>query len=143
MKNFFLSLVLVMVNLVANSQVVTLTLTKGQNFTHDASISTYEAMDLNLIDYPYHTVGKNVFTFDLNTKKLTIENCDGVFVYDIAYVEKGEDVVNCIVVYDIGKTLFLLGKTSDGDEEFLMESIEGNEVIGFFSMSEDFNYTVE
>jgi hypothetical protein len=132
-----------MVGLVANSQVVTLTLTKGQNFTHDANISTYDAMNSNLIEYPYHTVGKNVFTFDLNTKKLTIESCDGVFVYDIVYVEKGEDVVNCIVVYDIGKTIFLLGKTSDGDEEFLMESIEGNEVIGFFSMSEDFSYTVE
>ena len=143
MKNLFLSLVLVMVGLVANSQVVTLTLTKGQNFTHDANISTYDAMNSNLIEYPYHTVGKNVFTFDLNTKKLTIESCDGVFVYDIVYVEKGEDVVNCIVVYDIGKTIFLLGKTSDGDEEFLMESIEGNEVIGFFSMSEDFSYTVE
>lgn len=143
MKHVICAFFIMTANLVAKSQVVTLTLTKGQNFTHDASISTYEAMDLNLINYPYHTVGKNVFTFDLNARKLKIESCDGVFVYDIAYVQKGDDVVNCIVVYDVGKTLFLLGKTSDGDEEFLMESIEGNEVIGFFSMSEDFSYTIE
>lgn len=143
MKHLIGTLFLMTASLVATSQVVILTLTKGQNFTHDANMSTYEAMDLDKIEYPYHTVGKNVFIFDLNTKKLTIENCDGVFVYDIAFVEKGEDLVNCIVFYDKGKTLFLLGKTSDGDEEFLMESIEGNEVIGFFSMSEDFSYTVQ
>ena len=143
MKNLFLSLILVMAGLVANSQVITVTVTKAQNFTHDSNISTIDAMNSNLIEYPYHTVGKNVFVFDFNTKVLTIEGGNESYFYTIANVTKNSNVVDCIIVYEGVKTLFLLGETSDNQNQFLMERIEGNQVVGFFSMNSDSNYTIK
>ena len=143
MKNLFLSLVLVMVGLVSNSQVITVTFTKCQNFTHPSNISLVEAMNSNLIEYPYHTEGKNVFTFDFNTKVLTIENSDGVYFYTIDNVTKNNNVVDCVIVYEGVETIFLLGKTSDNQSQFLMGRDEENQMVGFFSMNSDFNYTIK
>ena len=143
MKNLFLSLVLVMVGLVSNSQVITVTFTKCQNFTHPSNISLVEAMNSNLIEYPYYTVGEHVFTFDFNTKVLTIKNSDGLFFYTIDNFKKNNNVIDCVIVYEGLKTIFLLGETSDNQNQFLMGRNEGNQVVGFFSMNSDFNYTIK
>ena len=66
MKHTFLSIVSVMLSLTANSQVITVNVTTDQKFNHPADISTVDAIEKGTKDYPYYTVGNNVFVFDLN-----------------------------------------------------------------------------
>ena len=143
MKNLFLSLVLVMVGLVANSQVITITATTIQTFNHSSSISTIDAMESNLIEYPEYIVGDNTYTFDLNNKILTLKNCDGFFTYNIIKVNESNNILDCVIFDGIGDVLFLVGETSDGNMQFLMGLVDGNKVIGGFSMNSDFSYTVK
>ena len=143
MKNLFLSLVLVMVGLVANSQVITVTATTIQKFNHSSSISTIDAMESNLIEYPEYIVGDNTYTFDLNNKTLTLKNCSGVFTYKIVKINKSDNILDCVAFDGIGDVLFLVGETSDGNMQFLMGLVDGNTVIGGFSMNSDFRYSIK
>ena len=51
MKNLFLSLVLVMVSLFANSQVYTLSLKQVYTFEHPDTISLYDAQTANVLEF--------------------------------------------------------------------------------------------
>jgi hypothetical protein len=143
MKHVICTFLLMTASLIATSQVITVTLTKCQSFSHDASISTIEAMNSDLIEYPYYTVGENVYSFDLNTYKLTFENQEGVFSYEITKVSYNSNVLDCIVFDGTGDVLFLLGETSSGEMQFLHGFTENGKVFGEFSMNEDFSYTIE
>lgn len=144
MKNLFLSLVLVMVGLVANSQVITVTLTKCQNFTHDSNISTVEAMDSNLIEYPYYTEGENIYTFDLNQKIVTLKNSNNeFFTYNLIEINDTKNILNCIAFDGIGNILFLAGKDETGEQQFLIEWFDNDKIVGVFSMNSDFTYTIK
>lgn len=143
MKHVICTFLLMMASLIAMSQVITVTITKCQNFSHDASISTLEAMNSDLIEYPYYTVGLNVFSFDLNTCELTLENQEGAFSYEITKVSHNSNVLDCIVFDGTGDVLFLIGETSSGEMQFLHGFTENGKVFGEFSMNEDFSYTIE
>lgn len=143
MKNLFLSLVLVMVGLVADSQVITVNVHTIQNFNHTSSMSTVDAMRLDLIEYPSYGSGENIYTFDINKKILTLKNSNGVFTSEIVKVNKNKNTLDCVVFDGEFNTLFLLGETSDGDMIFLMENIFNGRVGGAFSMNSDFDYSVK
>lgn len=143
MKNLFLSLVLVMVGLVANSQVITVNVHESQKFIHSSSISTVNAMKLDVIEYPYYTVGENTLIFDLKNKTLTIKNLTGVSTGQIVEINKSENILDCIVMYKGSRVLFLMGKTTDNSNQFLLESVNGDKIEGQFSMNSDFNYSVK
>jgi hypothetical protein len=144
MKNLFLSLVLVMVGLVANSQVITVNIHTVQNFNHSSSMSTVQARQLDLIQYPNYTVGENVYTFDLDKKILTFKNSNGsVFSSEITEVNKNENILDCIVFDGVRNILFIAGSNENGEKEFLMEYIINDEVLGHFSLNSDFDYSVK
>jgi hypothetical protein len=143
MKNLFLSLVLVMVGLVANSQVITVKVTTSQNFSHPSLISTVQAMKDDVIEYPYHIVGENIYTFNLKNKTVTLENSEGFFSCEIKKITKNSNVLDCIVFDGTGDVLFLLGETSSGETQFLHEFIENGKVFGEFSVNGDFSYTIK
>jgi len=144
MKNLFLSLVLVMVGLVANSQVVTVTITKFQNFNHSSSIPTFDAMDSDLIEYPNYGIGKNVYTFDFNKRTVNLVNCNGEFVLPIIEVFNTKNVFDCIVDDNGTKTYYTLGKIEDEDTlEFITEYQDGNRVFGSFSKGSDVTFTTK
>lgn len=144
MKNLFLSLVLVIVGLVANSQVITVNIHTVQNFNHSSSMSTVQARQLDLIEYPSYTVGENVYTFDLDKKKLTFKNSNGSFFsFNIIDITQNENILDCIVFDGIGKALFMLGENENSEREFLTEYIANDKVYGQFSLNSDFSYTVE
>lgn len=144
MKNLFLSLVLVMVGLVANSQVITVNIHTVQNFNHSSVMSTVQARQLDLIEYPSHIVGENVYTFDLNKKILTFKNSNGsFFTFKIVEVNQNENILDCIIFDGVGKSLFLLGVNENNEREFLMEYINNDKVFGQFSLNSDFDYSVK
>ena len=143
MKNLFLSLVFVMIGLVANSQVITVNVHTVQNFNHSSDMSTVQARQLDLIEYPNYTTGENVYTFDLDKKILTLKNCKGFFTCNIIEVNKNENILDCIVFDGIGNVLFMLGENENSEREFLTEYIANDKVYGQFSLNSDFSYTVE
>jgi hypothetical protein len=144
MKNLFLSLVLVMVGLVANSQVITVNIHTVQNFNHSSSMSTVHARQLDLIEYPNYTVGENVYTFDLNKKILTFKNSNGnIFSFKIIDITQNENILDCIVFDGIGNVLFMLGENDNSEKEFLTEYINDDKVFGQFSLNSDFDYSVK
>jgi len=140
MKNLFLSLVLVMVGLVANSQVITVTVTTDQKFNHSSDISTIQAMELDSIEYPYYTVGNNVFVFDLNKRTMSL---NGGKTLIISKINKSENTLDCIVLDNGASVLFVMGETSNGENQFLAEWFSGDKITGYFSMNSDFSYVVK
>jgi hypothetical protein len=140
MKNLFLSLVLVMVGLVANSQVITVTVTTDQKFNHSSDISTIQAMELDAIEYPYYTVGNNVFVFDLNKRTMSL---NGGKTLIISKINKSENTLDCIVLDNGASVLFVMGETSNGENQFLAEWFSGDKITGYFSMNSDFSYVVK
>jgi hypothetical protein len=143
MKNLFLSLVLVMVGLVANSQVITVNIHTVQNFNHSSSMSTVQSRQLDLIEYPNYTVGENLYTFDLDKKILTLKNCKGFFTCNIIEVNKNENILDCIVFDGVRNVLFMLGVNKNNEREFLTEFVDNDKVFGQFSLNSDFDYSVK
>jgi hypothetical protein len=140
MKNIFLSLVLVMVGLVANSQVITVTVTTDQKFNHSSDISTVQAMELDSIEYPYYTVGNNIFVFDLKKRTMSL---NGGKTLIISKINKSENILDCIVLDNGASVLFVMGETSNGQNQFLAEWFSGDKITGYFSMNSDFSYVVK
>lgn len=134
---------LLMANLVANSQVITVTVNTIQKFNHSASISTIDAIESNMIEYPEYIVGENIYTFDLNNKKVSLKNCDGFFTFEIVKINESDNVLDCVAFDGVGDVLFLVGETSDGNMQFLMGLIDDDKYRGGFSMNEDFSYVVK
>ena len=140
MKNLFLSLVLVMVGLVANSQVITVTVTTDQKFNHSADISTIQAMESDAIEYPYYTVGNNVFVFDLKKRTMSL---NGGKTLIISKINKSENTLDCVVLDNGVSVLFVMGETSNGENQFLSEWFSGDKITGYFSMNSDFSYVIK
>ena len=143
MKHLIGTFFLMMASLVAKSQVVTVTATIIQKFNHSSSISTIDAMETNTIEYPEYIVGDNTYTFDLNNKTITLKNCKGFFSFSIVKINESNNILDCVAFDGVGDVLFVVGETSDSKMQFLMALIDGNKVIGGFSMNEDFSYTIE
>lgn len=140
MKHTFLSIVSVMLDLTANSQVITVNVTTDQKFNHPADISTVDAIEKGTIDYPYYTVGNNVFVFDLNKRTMSLNSWKTL---NISKINKTNNVLDCIVLDNGVSILFVMGETSNGESQFLTEWFEGDRITGYFSMNSDFSYTVE
>jgi hypothetical protein len=140
MKNLFLSLVLVMVGLVVNSQVITVTVTTDQKFNHSSNISTIQAMELGVIEYPYYTIGYNVFVFNLNKRTMSI---NGGKTFIISEINKNENVLDCIVLNNGLPVLFVMGETTNGENQFLTEWFSDDKITGYFSMNSDFSYVIK
>ena len=100
-------------------------------------------MNNDLIEYPNYTVGENIYTFDLNNKIVTLKNCNGFFTSPLVEINKNENILDCIAFDGVGNVLFLVGTNDTGDQQFLMEWIDNNKVVGSFSMNSEFNYTIK
>ena len=129
-----------MLGLTANSQVITVNVTTDQKFNHPADISTVDAIEKGTIDYPYYTVGNNVFVFDLNKRTMSLNSGKTL---NISKINKTNNVLDCIVLNNGVSILFVMGETSNGESQFLSEWFEGDRITGYFSMNSDFSYKVQ
>ena len=76
MKNLFLSLVLVMVGLVSNSQVFVVTTDTIQYFHRPKEVKFVPSVEQGLIDYTSLRKGKLVYTIDVTNKTLSMRLSD-------------------------------------------------------------------
>jgi hypothetical protein len=129
-----------MTKLFIQAQVIVVTVTTDQKFNHSDDISTIEAMENEEIEYPYYTVGNNVFVFDLNKRTMSLNNGKTL---NISKINKSDNVLDCIVLDNGVSVLFVMGETSNGESQFLAEWFEGDRITGYFSMNSDFSYKVE
>jgi len=140
MKQITCTLILLMTKLFIQAQVIIVTVTTDQKFNHSADISTIKAIANEEIQYPYYTVGNNVFVFDLNKRTMSM---NGGKSFIISKVNTSDNVLDCIVLNNGVSILFVMGETSNGESQFLTEWFEGDRITGYFSMNSDFSYTVE
>ena len=89
MKNLFLSLVLVMVSLVSNSQVFVVTTDTIQYFQRPKEVKFVPSVEQGLIDYTSLRKGKLVYTIDVTNKTLSMRlSDDEVFNFNITEIFK-------------------------------------------------------
>jgi len=130
--------------LVLNAQVITIKLTKFQNFNHSALIPTFDAMDEDLIEYPNYGVGDNVYTFDLNKMNFHLENVNGSYDLPIIEVFETNNILDCIVMDNGVRTYFTLGKLENEDAlEFITEYQQEDRIYGSFSKGADLKYSIK
>ena len=126
-----------------NAQVITIKLTKFQNFNHSALIPTFDAMDQDLIEYPDYGVGDNTYTFDLSKMNCHLDNVNGSFDFPITEIFQTKNILDCIVMDNGVRTYYTLGKIENEDTlEFITEYQYENRMYGSFSKGEDVNYSV-
>jgi hypothetical protein len=127
-----------------NAQVITIKLTKFQNFNHNALIITFDAMDQDLIEYPNYGIGDNTYTFDLNKKNCHLENINGSFDMPITEIFDTQNILDCIVMDNGTRTYFTLGKIESEDTlEFITEYQQDDRVYGSFSKGGDVEYSIK
>ena len=140
MKQLIFSIVFVLLSLITNSQVITVTATTLQKFNHSSNISTIEAIASDAIEYPHYTVGNNVYVFDLNKRTMSM---NGGVVHTISKINESENVLDCIVLDNGFDVLYVMGETSNNQTQFLSEWFNEDKIVGYFSMNSDFSYTVK
>jgi hypothetical protein len=140
MKQLIFSIVFVLLSLITNSQVITVTATTLQKFNHSSNISTIEAIANDAIEYPHYTVGNNVYVFDLNKRTMSM---NGGAVNAISKINESENVLDCIVFDNGFDVLYVMGETSNSQTQFLSEWFNEDKIVGYFSMNSDFSYTVK
>ena len=127
-----------------NAQVITIKLTKFQNFNHSALITTFDAMDQDLIEYPNYGIGDNTYTFDLNKKNCHLENINGSFDMPITEIFDTQNILDCIVMDNGTRTYYTLGKIESEDTlEFITEYQQDDRVYGSFSKGGDVEYSIK
>ena len=129
---------------VLSAQIITIKLTKFQNFNHSALVPTFDAMDQDLIEYPDYGIGDNVYTFDFNKMNCHLENVNGSFDLPIAEVFETKNILDCIVLDNGVRTYFTLGKLENEDAlEFITEYQQEDRIYGSFSFGEDVSYSLK
>lgn len=127
-----------------NAQVITIKLTKFQNFNHSALIPTFEAMDQDLIEYPNYGIGDNTYTFDLNKKNCHLDNINGSFDMPITEIFDTQNILDCIVMDNGTRTYYTLGKIdSENTLEFITEYQQDDRIYGSFSKGGDVEYSIK
>lgn len=126
-----------------NAQIITIKLTKFQNFNHSALIPTFDAMDQDLIEYPDYGIGDNTYTFDLSKKNCHLDNVNGSFDLPITEIFQTKNILDCIVMDNGIRTYYTLGKIENEDTlEFITEYANEGRIYGSFSKGEDVSYSI-
>ena len=131
MKNTILTIALVFLNSISNSQVITVNLDTTQYFEHSALLSTPQAIRSGKLVYKdlYEHKPNLVLTFDLNNM---IESFSG-YTFDIIKVNESNNIIDVVVSENGVECLAVLGETHEGGNMYIFEYREGDLIKGFFS----------
>jgi hypothetical protein len=131
MKNTILTIALVFLSFISNSQVITVNLDTIQYFEHSALLSTPQAIRSGKLVYKdlYEHKPNFVLTFDLNNMS---ESFSG-YTFDIIKVNKSNNIIDIVVSENGYDCLVVLGETHEGGNMYIFEYKEGDLIKGFFS----------
>jgi hypothetical protein len=142
MKILALFLLLVSSVFLAKADIITVKTYTVKHFTHITGISTKQAIDSGCMNYLKRQVGENTFIFDFDKKTLVI---NGKAPCKIIDVKDSEDLLDCTVLDNGVKVIYILGDSGEDDYRFLSEWEWEGKVHGYYSFAstEDFTFTVE
>lgn len=138
MKNTVLTITLILLSFISNSQVITVKIDTTQYFEHSALISTPQAIETNKLVYTklYEHKEKFVVTFDLNNMTESFGN----YVFDITKSNKSNNIIDVVANENGQDVLVVLGETEEGGVMYIMEYRDGDLIKGFFSKNPEIVY---
>jgi hypothetical protein len=140
MKNLFLSLVLVLTNLVVNSQVISVHVTGFQLYTRPKTETLSESQTKNTLNYVSFNTLDADYVFDLTNNVFTqIDNVDNsVWSGIITEVRTNNNIIDV----SVGDAIFkLVPKNNTQSDVFIIEYNNSlDSTNGFFSMLNDFSF---
>ena len=132
MKSTILTIALVLLSFISNSQVITVYLDTCQFFEHSVLMSTPQAIKSGKL--VYKTLHENkpnyVVKFDLNNK---IETHSG-FDCEIIKINPSNNILDVVVDEGPRISLTVFGETEEGGIMYIYEYKEGDLMKGFFSL---------
>jgi len=138
MKSTILTITLVLLSFISNSQVITVYLDTCQFFEHSVLMSTPQAIKSGKL--VYKTLHENkpnyVVKFDLNNK---IETHSG-FDCEIIKINPSNNILDVVVDEGPRISLTVFGETEEGGIMYIYEYKEGDLMKGFFSKNPQFIY---
>lgn len=144
MKNTILTIALVLLSFISNSQVVTVS-TKGlQVYFRPKDMTLQECQEQNLVNHKYFGNGDCQYIFDLNGKVFTMKPLytDWVFTCKITEVRKNGNELN--VTTELSTTYMITEKTDTNEKIFLIEYFDlPGQVEGRFAKEEDFSVIIK
>ena len=107
----------------------------------DFAGTTKHAIDSGCMNYLKRQVGENTFIFDFDKKTLVI---NGKAPCKIIDVKDSENLLDCTVLDNGVKVMYILGDSGEDDYRFLSEWEWEGKVHGYYSFAstEDFTFTV-
>jgi hypothetical protein len=136
MKNTILTIALVFLSFISNSQVITVYLDTCQFFEHSALMSTPKAIESGQLVYKklYENKPNFVVKFDLNRQIETYKDYD----FSIITVNPSTNIVDVVVKENDLTSLIVLGETEEGNIMYIYEYRDGDLIKGFFSINPEF-----
>lgn len=142
MKNTLITITLILVSLISNSQTITVTSQGLQNYFRPKNLNLKECQDQNLVDYTFFGNGECDYIFDLDKNVLTMRPWDGSvsnfkideFTKSNLFLQVKVQLTNFVVIYKGGneEPIFLI------EYHDLPDKIEGR-----FAREEDFTVSVK
>jgi hypothetical protein len=135
MKNFFILLFL-SVSLSSFGQKFVIKIDTVQKFTHDSSLSTTSAVNLNKISYLNGSTTNLKFTFDLDKMEMYRQYNDETvnLLKIISIVKSTNNIMEVYVLFDDGVRNYIITKNLEQPNKyiFLSRTLEDGIVSGWF-----------
>jgi hypothetical protein len=142
MKNTILTITFILLSIISNSQVITVSVKGLQNYFRPKNLTLQECQQQNLIDYKEFGVGDCDYIFDLNNNKFKMVCWNGyVYENEILVFEKNGNNLKI----QVSKTMFFVTNQTETKETiFLIEYYDLDKVIeGRFAKQQDFVMVVK
>lgn len=141
MKNLIFTLILVLSNLVVNSQVITVKVTEYVKYQHPSSVSLYESEKQNILEFVSLCQTNTTYVFDLSSSKMTMINPDSsVWVGDITRIVPEGNVFDIYV----GNSLIILSNdVNTGEFVLIMEWKRGLFIEGELSVGKQMDVNIQ
>lgn len=135
MKKFIFS-ILLSLPLFLYSQTYKVYVDTVQNFKHDSSITTSQAIHLNKVTYLNGATNNLNITFNLDENLMTWQNQGGQ-PHNLQIIKKvlsTENIMEVYVQYNSGVLNYVLTQNKDISENYVLicRELEGNNVVGWF-----------
>lgn len=144
MKNTILTITFILLSVISNSQIITVS-TKGlQVYFRPKNLTLQESQEQNLVDHKYFGNGGCCYVFDLNKKMFTMSPQSVTWEYTSKIVAVRKNGNELDVTTEDGTTYLITNKTETNEKIFLIEYFDlPNEIEGRFAKEEDFSVNIK
>lgn len=125
-------LLLILTSSITNGQKYVINVDRGQNFYHDSSYSTIDAILLNKVNYLTSGQSNLIFTFDFDNMVFTRQfNDETPITKKMTKNSYSNNFIDVLVDYSDGVRSYVVFK-NDINYLFVSRIYEGNKITGWF-----------